>query len=86
MSAGPGARRIRGVLVATQYAVAIVLMTGAGLLIRSFQLLNSVNRGFETTHLLTVWVRLPYEKYKEPAHGQAFFEEAVQRLNYLPGV
>ena len=44
MSAGPGARRIRGVLVATQYAIAIVLMTGAGLLIRSFQLLNSVDR------------------------------------------
>jgi putative ABC transport system permease protein len=86
MSAGPGAGRIRGVLVATQYAIAIVLMTGAGLLIRSFQLLNSVNRGFETAHLLTVSVPLPFEKYKEPAHGQAFFEEAVQRLDSLPGV
>ena len=86
LSAGPAARRVRGVLVATQYAVAIVLLTGAGLLIRSFQLLNSVDRGFDTTHLLTVSVPLPYEKYKEPARGQAFFDEAVQRLNSIPGV
>jgi predicted permease len=67
MSAAPGARRIRGVLVATQYAVAIVLLTGAGLLIRSFQLLNLVDRGFDTTRLLTVSVPLPSEKYNEPA-------------------
>jgi putative ABC transport system permease protein len=86
MSAGPGARRMRGILVATQYAVAIVLLAGAGLLIRSFQLLNSVDRGFDTTRLLTVSVPLPYEKYKEPARGQAFFEEAIQRLDSIPGV
>lgn len=86
MSAGPAARRVRGVLVATQYAVAIVLLTGAGLLIRSFQLLNSVDRGFDTSHLLTVSVPLPYEKYREPARGQAFFDEAVQRLDSTPGV
>ncbi|HEV2273946.1 MAG TPA: ABC transporter permease, partial [Acidobacteriaceae bacterium] len=86
MSAGPAARRVRGMLVAAQYAVAIVLLTGAGLLIRSFQLLNSVDRGFNTTHLLTVRVALPYEKYKKPARGQAFFDEAVQRLESIPGV
>jgi putative ABC transport system permease protein len=86
MSAGPGARRIRGILVATQYAVAIVLLVGAGLLIRSFQLLNLVDRGFDTTRLLTVSVPLPYEKYREPARGQAFFEEAIQRLDSIPGV
>ena len=86
ISAAPGARRIRGVLVATQYAVAIVLLTGAGLLIRSFQLLDLVDRGFDTTRLLTVSVPLPYEKYKEPVRGQAFFDEAMQRLNAMPGV
>jgi predicted permease len=86
MSLGPGVRRIRGMLVAAQYAVAIVLLMGAGLLIRSFQVLNSVDRGIDTTRLLTVSVPLPYEKYKEPARGQAFFEEAMQRLNSIPGV
>ena len=59
---------------------------GRGFLIRSFQLLNLVDRGFDTTRLLTVSVPLPYEKYKEPARGQAFFEEAIQRLESLPGV
>ena len=86
MSAGLRARRVRGVLVATQYAVAIVLLTGAGLLIRSFLLLNLMDRGFDSTPLLTVSVPLPYEKYEEPARGQAFFEEAIQRLDSLPGV
>ena len=86
VSPGPGVRRIRGMLVAAQYAVAIVLLMGAGLLIRSFQVLNSVDRGIDTTRLLTVSVPLPYEKYKEPARGQAFFEEAIQRLNSIPGV
>ncbi len=46
-SPGPGVRRLRGALVATQYALAIVLLTGAGLLIRSFLLLNAVERGFD---------------------------------------
>jgi putative ABC transport system permease protein len=86
ISAGPGTRRARGILVATQYAVAIVLLVGAGLLIRSFQLLNLVDRGFDTSKLLTVSVPLPYEKYKEPARGQAFFDEAMQRLDSIPGV
>jgi putative ABC transport system permease protein len=86
MSAGPGARRIRGMLVATQFAAAIVLLTGAGLLVRSFLLLNSVDTGFDSTHLLTVTVPLPDEKYQEPARGQAFFDEAMQRLDSLPGV
>jgi hypothetical protein len=57
-----------------------------GLLIRSFELLNSVDRGFDTTRLLTVSVPLPYDKYKQPARGQAFFEEAIQRLDSIPGV
>src|ERR1700733_471589 len=86
MSAGPGARRMRGVLVATQFAAAIVLLTGAGLLVRSFLLLNSVDTGFDTTHLLTVTVPLPDQKYQETARGQAFFDEAIQRLDSLPGV
>ena len=86
MSRGPGARRVGGVLVATQYAVAIVLLTGAGLLIRSFLLLNSVDRGFDSTRLVTVSVPLPYEKYEKPSRGQAFFDETIQKLSSLPGV
>ncbi len=86
MSAGPAARRTRGVLVATQFAAAIVLLTGVGLLVRSFLLLNAVDTGLDPTHLMTIDVQLPYEKYQEPARGQAFFDDALQRLNSLPGV
>lgn len=85
-SSGIGVQRLRGVLVAAQYALAIVLLTGTGLLVRSFLLLNSVDRGFEATHLLTLSVSLPSEKYAESSRVQAYFDEAIQRLNALPGV
>jgi putative ABC transport system permease protein len=85
-TSGPAVRRLRGTLVAVQYGLAIVLLAGAGLLIRSFLLLNAVERGFETNRLLTVSVPLPYEKYREAARGQAFFDEALRRLAALPGV
>jgi hypothetical protein len=63
-----------GIAVNSIVPLAIVLLTGAGLLVRSFLLLNSVERGFDTTHLLTVSASLPYEKYKERSRGQAFFD------------
>lgn len=85
-TSGPAVQRLRGALVATQYALAIVLLTGAGLLIRSFLLLNMVDPGFDTKRLLTVSVQLPFERYKEPGRVQAFFDDAVRRLEVLPGV
>ena len=62
---------LRGGLVAAQFAFAVVLLTGAGLLLRSFLLLNSVERGFDTANLLTVSVPLPDEKYDVPARPGA---------------
>ena len=85
-SSGPGMQRFRGLLVAAQYALAIVLLSGAGLLVRSFLLLNALDRGFDTARLLTVSVPLPSDKYREPARGQAFFDEALRRVQSLPGV
>jgi putative ABC transport system permease protein len=85
-SAGEGARRARGLLVAMQFALAIVLLTGAGLMVRSFLLLNAVQPGFDTTRLLTMVVKLPDEKYADQARSRAFFEEAIQRIEQLPGV
>ena len=88
VSSGLGMQRLGGMLVAAQYALAIILLTGAGLLLRSFQLLNAVERGFDATHLLTVTVPLPPERYSdnEPARGDGFFDEAIQRVQALPGV
>jgi putative ABC transport system permease protein len=85
-SAGAGVRRARGLLVTMQFALAIVLLIGAGLMVRSFLLLDAVKPGFDTTHLLTMTVRLPDEWYAAEPRMRAFFEEAVQKIERLPGV
>jgi predicted permease len=85
-SASAGVSRARSLLVAMQFALAIVLLTGAGLMVRSFLLLDAVKPGFDTTHLLTMTVRLPDEMYSSEARMRAFFEEAVQKIEQLPGV
>src|SRR5262249_24227090 len=82
-SAGAGVRRARGLLVAAQFTLAIVLLTGAGLMIRSFLLLDAVKPGFDTTHLLTMSVHHPGV---EVERIRAFFEEAIQKVEQLPGV
>jgi putative ABC transport system permease protein len=85
-SAGAGVRRARGLLVAAQFTLAIVLLTGAGLMIRSFMMLDAVNPGFDTSHLLTMFVELPEPRYLDEARSRAFFEEAIQKIEQLPGV
>ena len=86
LSASARSQTARSALVMVQYALAIVLLSGAGLLIRSLLLLNSVDRGFDPSHLLTVEVSLPDGRYQQYMRGQAYFDEVVQRLNALPGV
>jgi putative ABC transport system permease protein len=85
-TANPGVQRLRGLLVIFQLALAIVLLTGAGLLIRSFLLLDAVKPCFDTSHLLTMSMELPYPKYEDDARRQAFFAEAMQKIEALPGV
>jgi predicted permease len=82
-SAGAGVRRARGLLVTVQFTLAIVLLAGAGLMIRSFLLLDAVKPGFDTTHLLTMSVHHPNV---ERERIRAFFEEAIQKVEQLPGV
>jgi putative ABC transport system permease protein len=84
-SAGAGVRRARGLLCAAQFTLAIVLLTGAGLMVRSFLLLDAVKPGFDTTHLLTMVVELPQSRYSDES-PRAFFEEAIQKIEQLPGV
>src|SRR5262249_42862709 len=75
-TAGVRANRMRGLLVAAQFALAIVLLTGAGLLLRSFLLLTAVKPGFDTSHLLTMTAQLPEGRY----------EETLREIEQLPGV
>jgi len=78
--------RLRRLLAAGQVALVVVLLTGAGLLIRSFVQLQQVRLGFRPDHLLTMQLSLPGAKYQTPQQRIAFFERVVERVRALPGV
>ncbi|HET6892332.1 MAG TPA: ABC transporter permease [Pyrinomonadaceae bacterium] len=81
-----GTNRLRSVLVVVQVALALVLLVCAGLLIRSFNRLNSVDPGFNPENVLTIRVVLPGRKYDQEAKVVGFFKQALERIQALPGV
>ena len=83
---GPAGRRARKALVAVEMALAVVLLVGAGLLIRSYQRLSSVDPGFAADHLLTFHISLPESKYPTAAAVLDTVTSYVQRLAAAPGV
>jgi len=85
-SAGKGRGMARSAFVVLQMCLALVLLAGSGLLIRSFIRLVGVDPGFDSSHLLTFKVTLPGLKYGTDAKCQAFFQELLPRLSHLPGV
>jgi len=86
--ADPGAarHRVRNLLVILEVAMSLVLLTGAGLLIKSFINLQRVDPGFNAENVLTMRVSLPSYKYATPDQKQGFITELLQRVKYLPGV
>jgi Acidobacterial duplicated orphan permease len=78
--------RARNALIVVEVAMALVLLVGAGLLIKSFRRLQEVEPGFDPRNLLTMRLFLPLSKYAEPQQRQAFFEQALNRIGSLPGV
>jgi putative ABC transport system permease protein len=76
----------RNALVVFEVAVALVLLVGAGLLVKSFLRLQEVNPGFRPQNLLVMQVSLPPAKYREPAQSDAFFNRALENIRRLPGV
>ncbi len=78
--------RARNALVVVQVALALVLLVGAGLMMKSFARLRAVDPGFDAENVLTMQVRLPSTKYREENKRIAFFSEAVRRIKELPGV
>jgi predicted permease len=78
--------RLRGGLVVGQIALAMMLLAGAGLLIRSFVQLRRVDPGFRAPGALTFRIALPESAYKDEARRTAFFDEMIERLGALPGV
>jgi putative ABC transport system permease protein len=84
-SAARGAR-VRNAFVVVEMALALVLLVGAGLLLRSFVTLLHVEPGFDPSRTMTVKVSIPQAKYTNAAQQQAFFNQLFERLDALPGV
>ena len=78
--------RLRSVLVVSEIALALVLLAGAGLMIRSMASLLSISPGFRTDHLLTMHVNLTAPKYQDQKRVAAFCAELLDRVARVPGV
>src|SRR5262249_2295306 len=76
---------LRGVFVIAEVSLALVLVAGAGLLIRSFLLLQQADMGFQGRQVATFQLSLPASKYKRDA-SPAYFQELVRRIESVPGV
>ena len=83
---GPRSRRTLSTLVVAEVAISLVLLAGAGLLIRSFVRLQKIDPGFRAEGVLTARVSLPVGAYQNEQKTAAFFSNAVTRIASLPGV
>ncbi len=83
---GVSGRYLRRLLVISEVALAVVLLVGAGLLVRSFQRLRQVDVGFKPDNLLTMRVVLPMPKYSKFEARTGFYDELLRRVNEVPGV
>jgi putative ABC transport system permease protein len=85
-SLGRRSRRLAGAMVASEVALALVLMVAAGLLLKSYVRLASVDPGFRTSDVVAVAIELPPARYGSSAQQQAFFTQLMSGLRSLPGV
>ena len=86
VSLSSGSRRVLGALVIAEIAISVVLLVGAALLIRSFQSVSGVDRGFDPRNVLAVQVAFPEARYPEIPEKARFIEAAMERIRALPGV
>lgn len=85
-SAGAGHARLRSALVIAEIAVALILLTASGLLLRSFEKMRDVNLGYRPDHTLVAAYALPRKQYGTQASVDQFNQELLRRLQALPGV
>jgi putative ABC transport system permease protein len=83
---GTAGGNLRGVLVVAEIALSLVLLVGAGLMIRSFARLLSIDPGYNANNLLTFQISLPDSKYPKSSQVFAFYREALDRISACPGV
>ena len=85
-SAGVSRRRTRAMLTIAEVALAMVLLADAGLLIRSFAALTSVDLGFDHTHLVASLIQLPAARYPTADQTRAAFDQILDKVRAIPGV
>ncbi|HKW67215.1 MAG TPA: ADOP family duplicated permease, partial [Terriglobales bacterium] len=85
-SAGRARHRLQGTFVAVEFGLALVLLIGAGLLIRSFGKLLGIDLGFEPSHVLTMEIPLPAQAYPQAAQIRNFYQRLSDEVPSLPGV
>jgi putative ABC transport system permease protein len=83
---GAGRHRLRRVLVVGEFALALTLLTGAGLAIHSFWNLTKVDLGVNTTHILTFFLPVPDARPKDPARITAYYQQMLASIKAVPGV
>lgn len=86
MTASRARRRTQGVFVTAEFALALVLLIAAGLLIRSFARLVETSPGFRDDHLLTLNIPLPRHAYSHASQLREFYQQLLDRVSNLPGV
>ena len=84
-TAGRVQHRVRGALVAAQIAIALVVLAGSGLLVRTFERLHEVRPGFDPQHVATFWMSLPRARYSSDSSVARFYERLEARMTELPG-
>ena len=77
---------LRPTLVVVEVAAAVVLLIGAGLMIRSVLRIREVEPGLKPQNLLTAKISLPRERYKDAESAIRFYQQVLERVNHLPGV
>jgi putative ABC transport system permease protein len=83
---GGARQRVRGLLVISDFALSLMLLIGAGLMLRSFLALQAIDPGFQQDHLLTMVVSVGGSQYARPELAPGFYQSALERVRAVPGV
>lgn len=81
-----GERRLRGLLVAMQFAFALTLLVGAGLLLQSFRRMEAIPLGYDASNLISFTIAAPMPKYADPAQAAALYQELLTATRAIPTV